>query len=386
MNDYNKREIGESMKKGFTLVELLAVIIVIGLVLTITIPVVSNILENSYHKTFLTNANLMQEAAEKYFVENVIKLPSDIGEVAVVFLDTLISKEYIEPITDPRHQEETCYGHVLVTKTTTQAFSYVPYLYCSIDYQTDNYQEYVADDLILYLSNMSPPTLIGGKYYWPDSSGHNNNAELINMTMTLTSGYDNYKKAYLLDGVNDYFRIPHQADFITYPDKDFTYSIWLKASDYTTKQMILTKTHPCNNPAHFQISIADNTLFFDFYSDLDGGAATHKTEAILTNGQLYNIVWVKKWGQLGVKVYVNGNLETIIGDSTKKGTSYTFNPIFIGARNGNGTSCQSDPFPFQFYKGELYSILIYNRLLTESDIKYNYIYGKTRIESAPFAN
>lgn len=56
--------------RGITLVELLAAIVILGIIATIATPAVSNIFKNSRIKTEKTNAILLINMADLYFIEN----------------------------------------------------------------------------------------------------------------------------------------------------------------------------------------------------------------------------------------------------------------------------------------------------------------------------
>ena len=79
-------------KKAFTLVELLAVIVIIGLISMITIPIVTELTSDAKQKTFDTNAKLMAKTAETYYIDNIGLLPTSIDGQAIVFLDALVSE------------------------------------------------------------------------------------------------------------------------------------------------------------------------------------------------------------------------------------------------------------------------------------------------------
>ena len=93
------------MKKGFTLVELLAVIIVIGLVAGITIPVIDKILVSGRNKAHNEQVKMVEKRAEDY-----VNMHIDIlGEEDIYIpVDTLITGGYfdqdelIDPLTSKK--------------------------------------------------------------------------------------------------------------------------------------------------------------------------------------------------------------------------------------------------------------------------------------------
>ncbi len=58
------------MKKGFTLVELLGVIILIGIVILIAVPIMNNSTDKSELSAFKTSVNNVVTELERYVVEN----------------------------------------------------------------------------------------------------------------------------------------------------------------------------------------------------------------------------------------------------------------------------------------------------------------------------
>ena len=66
--------------KAFTLVELLAVIIILGLLVTITVPNIMNAIDISREKSYNSQVEEIEKAAERWAVDN---------------LQTVNSKEYI---------------------------------------------------------------------------------------------------------------------------------------------------------------------------------------------------------------------------------------------------------------------------------------------------
>ena len=69
------------MKRGFTLVELLAVIVILALIALITAPVVLNVIESSRDKTYKRSIDLYGKAVEKAVAEYMMDHEREIGKV-----------------------------------------------------------------------------------------------------------------------------------------------------------------------------------------------------------------------------------------------------------------------------------------------------------------
>ena len=57
--------------KAFTLVELLAVIIILGLLVTITVPNIMNAIDISREKSYNSQVEEIEKAAERWAVDNL---------------------------------------------------------------------------------------------------------------------------------------------------------------------------------------------------------------------------------------------------------------------------------------------------------------------------
>ncbi|MGI6324539.1 MAG: type II secretion system protein [Bacilli bacterium] len=57
-------------KKGFTLVELLAVIVILGIILAIAIPNILNLINNSKEQAYESQKRFIIDAAKKYVMAN----------------------------------------------------------------------------------------------------------------------------------------------------------------------------------------------------------------------------------------------------------------------------------------------------------------------------
>lgn len=75
-------------KKGFTLVELLTVIVLLGLIAVITTPVIIGVLQQSKKDLNDRQIAIIEEAAEKWGVQNMRKLPkADGGKCCLIIAD-----------------------------------------------------------------------------------------------------------------------------------------------------------------------------------------------------------------------------------------------------------------------------------------------------------
>ena len=73
--------------KAFTLIELLAVIVILGLLATITTPNIINVINVSREKTYSRQISLIEEAAERWAVDNM-QIASSKNKISVSELKT----------------------------------------------------------------------------------------------------------------------------------------------------------------------------------------------------------------------------------------------------------------------------------------------------------
>ena len=128
------------MKKGFTLLELLIVVVLIAIILTIVVPSTIKILDSSIERTME-----IQESA-KVFLEDYCKTPIDKNKTCPltrtmsndiiyyngeISLDTLVNNDYIDKVTI---RSKNCVGRIVFTNNEPKA-----YLKCEDVYTTDGY-------------------------------------------------------------------------------------------------------------------------------------------------------------------------------------------------------------------------------------------------------
>lgn len=92
-------------KKGFTLVEVLAVITIIGILALISVPTIDSIIRSSKEDAYEDQKKVILDSAKSWAAKNVMSLPIDEGEEKIITLgklkeDGMITVEVRNPIND----------------------------------------------------------------------------------------------------------------------------------------------------------------------------------------------------------------------------------------------------------------------------------------------
>lgn len=121
-------------KKGFTLVELLAVVVIVGVISVIAITSVSKYLSSSRKEKFSQSKKNVAMATELYIQANRDFAPKAVGESTIIPLSTLKNKNYIkEDLTNEAGEDCMEKSFVRVYKLSIEEYSYSTYLYCGKD-------------------------------------------------------------------------------------------------------------------------------------------------------------------------------------------------------------------------------------------------------------
>ena len=91
-------------KNGFSFVEILAVIVLMGILSGIGITAYTRYRSKSLEKTYNMFSENVASAAEEYFMSN--------SKETTVSLTTLVSEGYLESDVDPNSQDDLCTGTV----------------------------------------------------------------------------------------------------------------------------------------------------------------------------------------------------------------------------------------------------------------------------------
>ena len=143
-------------KRGFSLVELLAAIVILGLLSTIAIVGVNKIINTAESKHYNAQMQDMVMAAKSYSQDNRNVLPKRKGAITTVKLSQLQQAKYIGEITD-RHKgvcdPETSY--VQIFKYDDNHYSYTAFLSCPNYTSKSLDSEHDGPDITINFSGVS---------------------------------------------------------------------------------------------------------------------------------------------------------------------------------------------------------------------------------------
>lgn len=96
--------------KGFTMVEILAVITIIGILAAVATPAVYKYLTKARGTSLETMFKSSYEAAENYMMREGIEMASNSDPAVTIYLNDLVNDNYIEALIDPVDKESKCYN------------------------------------------------------------------------------------------------------------------------------------------------------------------------------------------------------------------------------------------------------------------------------------
>ena len=121
-------------RDGFTLIEIIAVIVILGLIIVIAVPFFQgslNEFRDDYYDGLATNIN---NSAKAFFKDNRLYLPNRYLDTQKVDLDTLNDQRYIKDIKDYNGKNcDSRNGYVLAIKTAMNEYEYAACFECTED-------------------------------------------------------------------------------------------------------------------------------------------------------------------------------------------------------------------------------------------------------------
>jgi prepilin-type N-terminal cleavage/methylation domain-containing protein len=201
------------MKKGFTLVELLAVIVILAIILLIAVPNIVSIINKSRIDVYKKNEGILINFARMYLTQNGVTLQDN--EKLIITYNQLTENKIIEAIRDIRNNNE-CDKSVVIAEKSGQNVVYTPGLVC------DNYLSIDAFDQL------------GGLGKFEKDTDNNGLADGFISYLSINHGLENGVQQFTSNPNGIYFRKLHFVDNIVISDKYYI-SIHAKSSFSTVR-------------------------------------------------------------------------------------------------------------------------------------------------------
>lgn len=352
-------------KKGFTLIELVGVIAILGVISIFAVPALTKTLKQAADKEYNEFVKNVTLAAENYFHNET---DGNIANNSRIFIQVkeLMDKEYLKKTVNPMTKTDVSdEATVIISKNEdgTEKYTFVD--------QNVTTSGYVTDGLILQYDGYTAP--VDG--VWPDLSGNNHNG-IINGASWLNDKY-------YFDGVDDYIDT----------------GIDLASNLGINKSSTISITFNLNNVTNIgnQYGKVDEGLIFGGINYGGYGISwvtdnnesqyllrwTYRTNAqiqIVQTG-LYginkqmNLVYVFDYENKKIIAYIDGKKYGQTNFTVNDGELYAYAVDNIKI-NGLGISVGNSRRAYS--NMNVYSANIYNRALTEAEVKQNYEVDKYR--------
>lgn len=114
-------------KKGFTLTELIGVIVLLGIIALISVPILNKVIKNAKEKAYNAQVKEIVSAAKKWGTEHDSELPKINKNYKSVSLKELVKDGYLEEdkILNPRNDEDLVEaGYCVNIKYNSKKYSY----------------------------------------------------------------------------------------------------------------------------------------------------------------------------------------------------------------------------------------------------------------------
>lgn len=136
--------------KGFTLVEILAAVVIMGILTGVAVPAVTHFIEKSRQKSYEAMEESLKDAAFNYAMNEGLDFDASRAAYYHAWLDSdmLMEEKYLDSMVDPADKSKTCEGFVGIrndgndTDDSVNDFKYCIYLKCSRyenDFASDNH-------------------------------------------------------------------------------------------------------------------------------------------------------------------------------------------------------------------------------------------------------
>lgn len=332
-------------KQGFTLVELIGVIVILGLIAAFSVPALTKTMKDSSEKQYENYVKNITLAAENYFHSET---DGTLNGKYFIKLKTLMDTGYWKKEDNPKTNRETNENlTVMISKNDDGTEKYE-----LLDMDATE-SGYIHDGLLVHYDGYNKPV----DNVWNDLSGNGNNGILYNFS---DDSWNN--NGIQFDGINDYIEAIQVSNFPS------------GSSQYTLEITFLYSI-PKHKNNLINIGIYDSNNHgngLGIYSNED----VHWFNHWYWGNDLTVVFPISQSNRYLVTALYNGSQRKLYLDGNQIASDNAVPDTIIGTVNvGKETPNQGG-----FFNGKVYSVRIYNRALTTAEINNNYKVDKYRFD------
>lgn len=189
-------------KKGFTLMEVLGVLVILAVIFSLTVPVVNNVIGNSKETAFQKKINDILTATYDWSLEHINKLPSE-NKILYITLndlkkDGLIDESFINPISQNEFSNDLVISISNVGGNYKYSNKYAKqggdYLYkVELELMNDKNYDYFRPSIELEGISTETYTIkynLGSEYTYPSYTATDKNGYDISSRVVITTTFD----------------------------------------------------------------------------------------------------------------------------------------------------------------------------------------------------
>lgn len=339
------------MKKGFTLVELIGVMVILGLMVLVGVPAMTRTLRNTNDDEYNRALTDLYLATESYIEVNRKNFPilDNAGGDVYISLNELKNAGYLRAnITNPKTEKVFDYKNAV--RVFRNLDGTLDYEYNNNYYGVDGY---TTDGLIVHfdaLNNSGIGVYDENAEIWKDLSGNNNDGNVYSATWNSNN--------LSFNGVNDFAFIENFNNLT-----EITLEAIIVNDEYQSGEREIIANFNNNG---YGLAILDGKL--GCQKNINSTWNRKKMDSLNTYGKIYYLSM--SFDGSNISFNVDGQNITTSSETVSAPTNST--NVSLGANRISSSSANN------YFKGKIYAIRIYNRALGQNEIKHNYEIDKLR--------